>query len=146
MQNEKKHLNTVMNLAESAVALCKKVWKIELDYTLGSLGCIDEAIEKMREFDNPDQKEISFALVCLGCYAGEVIIRHSGGAWLDEVDANGLPVGLKAGSVTTNPIKKTFRRYREGEEHVILHYAACTIVVSSTFQNQEPANLSEKPG
>jgi hypothetical protein len=50
------------------------------------------------------------------------------------VGANGLPVGLKAGNVTTSPFRKVFRRYKEGAEHNILHYAVCTVVLLSTFR------------
>lgn len=135
MEQENQQLEKVKVLAESAVDMCRNVWECDLDYTVNSLEHIDNVIEIMLGYEQPDKKQITYALVCLGCYVGEVITRNFEGVWLNTVDANGLPVGIKAGNLTLNPLNKVFRRYREGKEHDILHYVVCAMTISSAFQN-----------
>jgi len=123
----------VMDLADFAIDLCKNVWGSDLDYSLDSLKSVDDAIEQICSYDT-DKKQVIKPLIALGCYVGEVIIRNFKGEWADEIDTNGLPVGLKVGNVTLQPIRKVFRKYKEGEEHNIHHYVVISVVLSESFK------------
>lgn len=127
------HLEKVMDLAEYAVEMSKAVWSCELDYSLDSLEKVNYIIDEIRGYENVAKNRINFSLVTLGCYVGEVMTRTSNGTWSDETNTHGLPVNLKIGNMKTDPIYQVFRRYREGKDHDIHHYASCIFLFSSVF-------------
>lgn len=66
--------------AELAVALAREQFDTQLDYSPASLAAADGHIEALRE-EGLDAEEAAEALFVLGCYLGEVLVRHLGGAW-----------------------------------------------------------------
>jgi hypothetical protein len=66
--------------AELAVALAREQFEASLDYSPSSLDVADGQIDALRE-EGLDAEEAAEALFVLGCYLGEVLVRHLGGIW-----------------------------------------------------------------
>ena len=64
-----------------AVALARDEYDAELDLSPASLELADALIDSLRE-EGRDGEAAAEALFVLGCYLGEVMVRHLGGAWV----------------------------------------------------------------
>jgi hypothetical protein len=93
---------------------------IALDYSVGSLRQVDGVIDDLRK----DQafEDLQPLLFSLGCYVGEVLVRHAGAEWCTT---EGLGMGAVATSPIVirmpdgrgcNPVGKTYKRFRNGPE------------------------------
>jgi hypothetical protein len=67
--------------AELAVALAREQFDASLDYSPRSLEAADSQIDALRE-EGLDAEEAAETLFVFGCYLGEVLVRHLGGAWV----------------------------------------------------------------
>lgn len=67
--------------ARIAVALAREEFDSDLDLTPASLEVVDAHIDTLRE-DGLDGEGASETLFVLGCYLGEVMVRHLGGTWI----------------------------------------------------------------
>jgi hypothetical protein len=67
--------------ARLAVALAREEFDSDLDLTPASLELVDAHIDSLRE-EGLDGEGASETLFVLGCYVGEVMVRHLGGAWI----------------------------------------------------------------
>jgi hypothetical protein len=92
--------------------------QIGLDYTVDSLQRLDQFISE--HFDPPGAKFVDETLpVGIGCYVGEVIIRHIGGHWNPE----GKPEINEIGPLEAiQPIEKARQRFEQGREHSLSWY------------------------
>lgn len=92
--------------------------QIGLDYTVESLQRLDQFITE--HFDPPGSKFVGETLpMGIGCYVGEVIIRHIGGEWNPE----GKPEINGIGPIEAIfPIDKAIKRFTEGREHSLSWY------------------------
>ncbi len=113
--------------AADIAAATLRISGVELDYSRESVRRVDAVIENLRS-DGPPAEQIAETLFGFGCYVGEVMVRRGGGRWdaptgTDEEAFAGYPlvVRFQAGG-WANPIHKVFRRYREGEEHQLIHF------------------------
>lgn len=103
-------------IVELAVGDLKTQENIELDYSPASIRFVNDMILQWRTNGGSADKS-SVALLLLGMYLGEVIIRNLGGAWVatdrlaEEIasSAGGAPFLLELldGRIC-NPIQKTF--------------------------------------
>jgi hypothetical protein len=101
----------------------------ELDYTPGSLEALDGHIETLREegWSAEDAAELLFVL---GCYVGEVFVRHQRGVWaqtgqtpLGGISPWPMVVVLPNGS-TWDTIGKTYLRFAIGDSEYLPAYYA----------------------
>ncbi len=67
--------------AQIAVLLAREEYESELDFSPGSLEMVDAHIDSLRE-EGIDGEGAAETLFVLGCYLGEVMVRHLGGAWV----------------------------------------------------------------
>jgi hypothetical protein len=67
--------------AQIAVDLAREEYDADLDFSPASLELVDSEIESLRE-EGIDGEGASEVLFVLGCYLGEVMVRHLGGAWV----------------------------------------------------------------
>ncbi len=67
--------------AQIGVDLAREEYDAELDFSPGSLELVDSLIDSLRE-EGIDGEGASETLFVLGCYLGEVMVRHLGGAWV----------------------------------------------------------------
>ena len=67
--------------AQIAVKLAREEYDADFDFSPVSLELVDSQIESLRE-DGIDGEGASETLFVLGCYLGEVMVRHLGGVWV----------------------------------------------------------------
>jgi hypothetical protein len=106
--------------ARLAVELARAEYDTELDLTPFSLELADALVDSMRE-EGRDGEQAAEALFVLGCYLGEVMVRHLGGAWvatarspLRGVSPWPMVVALPDGSAW-DVIGKAYRRLELGD-------------------------------
>ncbi|WP_037601600.1 hypothetical protein [Streptacidiphilus rugosus] len=117
--------------AADVVALAGRVSGTVLDYTPGSLRQVDEILDGIRE-DGTTSDDIPETMFSFGCYIGEVMTRHGGGAWRrpseQEASVFGVPMVVEMPSKCSyNPIGKAFKRLDNGpEDSVSFFYNVAT--------------------
>lgn len=92
--------------------------QVALDYSVESLQRLDQFISE--HFDPPGGKMVGESLaVGVGCYLGEVIIRHLGGCW----SKNGEPAIEGIGPLETIfPLEKSKSRFQNGKQDSLAWY------------------------
>jgi hypothetical protein len=119
--------------AAMAVELAHEQWETDLDDSPHSLEALDAAIDSMRE-EGKDGEEAAEALFVFGCYLGEVLVRHLGGAWtltalsaLRGVSPWPMVVRLPDGSAW-DAIGKAYKRLELGDgEYLPAFFAAAAV-------------------
>lgn len=110
--------------ARIAAELARDEYDTELDLTPGSLEPLDGIIDALRE-EGKDGEQAAEALFVFGCYLGEVMVRHLGGAWLAtprsplrSVSPWPMVVALGDGSAW-DAIGKAYRRLELGDSEYL---------------------------
>ena len=110
--------------AQIAVQLAREEYDADLDFSPSSLELVDSHIDALRE-EGIDGEEASETLFVLGCYLGEVMVRHLGGAWvptarsrLRGVSPWPMVVALPDGSAW-DAIGKTYKRLELGDSEYL---------------------------
>jgi len=106
-------------LAEGSVAFVRDKFGFELLYTPESLVFVDAVVDKIRETGATEQ-QASGLLSGLGCYAGEVFVRHARASWRTSAQMRirdcRVPVVLALpGPTACDPIGRVFQRFSGGE-------------------------------
>jgi hypothetical protein len=111
--------------------------QIGLDYTIDSLQRLDQFISE--HFDPPGSKFVDETLlVGIGCYVGEVIIRHIGGHWNPE----GKPEINEIGPLEAiQPIEKARQRFEQGREHSLSWYYHA--IQKQAYEGGEPPRRNQ---
>ena len=110
---------TAAKLAEGSVAFVSEKFGFTLPYTPESLIVVDAIIEKIKATGATEQ-QASGLLSGLGCYVGEVLVRHARGSWRWAAEMGmsrscRVPVVLALpGPTGCNPIGRVFQRYSGG--------------------------------
>jgi hypothetical protein len=93
--------------------------RLPLDYSTASLRVVDFLVDGLRK-GGADHERARAALLGLGAYVGEVLVRRAGAVWVD-FDAEqrayfAQPVGVRMpdGRVW-NPLGKVHNRFRAGD-------------------------------
>jgi hypothetical protein len=116
--------------AQIAVDLAREEYDTRLDFSPESLERVDAHVDSLRE-EGIDAEGASETLFVLGCYLGEVIVRHLGGAWvttarspLRGVSPWPMVVALPDGSAW-DAIGKAYKRLELGDsEYLPAFFAA----------------------
>jgi hypothetical protein len=110
--------------ARIAVDLAREEYDAELDFSPESLEVADSQIDGLRE-EGIDGEGAAEALFVLGCYLGEVMVRHLGGAWvptarspLRGVSPWPMVVALPDGSAW-DAIGKAYKRLELGDSEYL---------------------------
>ncbi len=92
--------------------------QIGLDYSVDSIQRLENFIAE--HFDPPGSRQVSDSLVVgIGCYLGEVIIRHLGGHW----NRQDRPEINQVGAVeAVFPIEKVRKRFENGPTDSLAWY------------------------
>lgn len=93
--------------AEDVAAWVRTRFSLELDYSIESLAKVDVLLDKMCSEHVPIDDKVGETLWCLGCYVGEVFVRHANAEWTDR---DQLPPVVACGETRINPIGKVVRR------------------------------------
>ncbi len=95
---------------------------LELDYSVESLLPLDALLGRLRHEGVPAE-QVAEVLFAIGCYVGEVFVRHAGAGWCRTEGTSmegvtGFPLLIRLGPERyCNPVGKVFKRIVEGEEH-----------------------------
>jgi len=118
-------------IAEMVVPWVQQNYGAALDYSVTSLGQLDGIIDDLRR----DQKfeALQTLLFSMGCYVGEVLVRHAGARWCTTQE---LGVGDMASSPIViampdgrgcNPVAKVYKRFQNGRvDNVAGYYQVMT--------------------
>ena len=106
-----------------AVAMCKKLADVELDYSTESLEKLESVIQQVRALRRKDSALInddvvwSLSVHC-GVYFGEVMFRDQlaqrGFVW--QINEDNLPILMSTGKNAINPIAKLYKKLSDIEE------------------------------
>ena len=110
--------------ARIAIDLAREQYDSDLDLSPGSLEMVDTWIDSLRE-EGLDGEGAAETLFVLGCYLGEVMVRHLGGAWvatarspLRGVSPWPMVVALADGSAW-DAIGKAYKRLELGDSEYL---------------------------
>jgi hypothetical protein len=110
--------------AQIAVDLAREEFDASLDFSPRSLERVDSEIDSLRE-EGIDGEGAAEKLFVLGCYLGEVMVRHLGGAWvptarspLRGVSPWPMVVALADGSAW-DAIGKAYKRLELGDSEYL---------------------------
>ena len=112
-------MQTAPQIAQGAVALVKKKFGFQLNYDPPSLIVIDLLIDKVKE-TGASAHQASGLLLGLGCYVGEVFVRHARASWRETAQMGmtktcAYPIILALpGRVGCDAIGIVFRRFATG--------------------------------
>jgi len=112
-------VQTAPQIAQGAVALVKKKFGFQLNYDPPSLIVIDLLIDKIKA-TGASEHQASGLLLGLGCYVGEVFVRHARASWRETAQMGmsrtcAYPIVLALpGAVGCNAIGIVFRRFNAG--------------------------------
>ena|SRR5205807_2157696 len=110
--------STAAQLAAGSVAFVEKRFGFALPYTPESLLVVDALIDKIKA-TGATQRQASGLLSGLGCYAGEVFVRHARATWRSSVEMGMAPGGSAAvvvlpGMTPCDAIASVFQRFTAG--------------------------------
>ena len=110
--------------ARLAVKVAREEFDLELDFSPHSLEDLDAQIESLRE-DGLSGEDAAEALFVLGCYLGEVMVRHLRGQWVPTTrsplrDLSPWPmVVLLPSGAAWDAIGKAYRRLELGDSEYL---------------------------
>jgi hypothetical protein len=112
--------DTAALLAERAVNFVHRKFGVLLPYNPPSLILVDALVDKIKATGASEQ-QASGLLLELGCYVGEVFVRHARATWRLTAEMGmakdcGFPiVVVLPGPAGCNPIGRVFDRFRSGD-------------------------------
>jgi hypothetical protein len=108
------------DIAAMAVPVVEQNYGVTLDYSPASLAPLDTIVDDLRR----DQRfeALQTLLFSMGCYVGEVLVRHAGGRWrttqelgMGTVASSPIAVEMPDGR-GCNPVGRVYRRFQKGRE------------------------------
>lgn len=107
-------------IAAMALPVVEQNYGLRLDYSPASLKALDTIVDDLRR----DQRfeALQTLLFSMGCYVGEVLVRHAGGRWRTTQELGMGPVGSSPIAVEMpdgrgcNPVGRVYRRFQKGRE------------------------------
>lgn len=108
--------------ADEFCTLARDTYGLELDFSPGTLGQLDDLIDSQFGPGSADQN--ANLIVAMGCYLGEVVIRSHGGAWRADEEFFHSPAVVVEGKLQTRtfPLSRVWRRFEYGIEHSLVAY------------------------
>ncbi len=107
---------TASQIAEGSVAFVEQKFGFRLPYSPESLILVDAIIDKIRE-TGADEEQARSLLSGLGCYVGEVFVRHARASWRSAAEMGmsescRFPAVLALpGPTGCDPIGRVFERF-----------------------------------
>lgn len=109
---------TAAEIAGMVPPFVQENYGVVLDYGVASLRHLDGVIEDLRR----DQRfeTLQPLLFAMGCYVGEVMVRHAGASWrttaemgMGEVASSPIVVRVADGR-GCNPVARVYKRFQNG--------------------------------
>ena len=113
--------------AADIVKLAKLIHGVDLDYSPASLENIDQILQQFSD-GGSTVADLGETLFAIGCYVGEVLVRHLQGIWRNTSDTalasvGGFPIVVELPNQRlANPIHRVFSRLEKGDVDSIARY------------------------
>ena len=107
-------------IAALVIPFVEQNYGVRLDYSAESLRTLDRVIDDLRR----DQRfeALQPLLFSMGCYVGEVLVRHAGGRWrstdelgMGKVASSPIAIEMPDGR-GCNPVGRVYKRFQRGRE------------------------------
>jgi hypothetical protein len=135
------HMQSVPFDQQAAIVpgLVKEFFSLDLDLSPESLDRVDTVLDRLHWAD--ETPVITFTVLSLGAYVGEVFMKRYGGGWTTDDDFDHpvvqVPLDDEGGTATINPIGKVFKQISEHDRDET--YALYKALEAQTQKRQEPA-------
>jgi hypothetical protein len=112
--------SSAAEIAAMTLPVVEQNYGLRLDYSPASLEQLDVIVDDLRR----DQRfeALQTLLFSMGCYVGEVLVRHAGGRWrttqelgMEKVASSPIAVEMPDGR-GCNPVGRVYRRFQKGRE------------------------------
>jgi hypothetical protein len=119
--------STATAAAATSVAFVQKRFGFALPYTPSSLIVVDALVDKIKA-TGATEKQASGLLSGLGCYVGEVFVRHARASWrwaaeMEMAEACRFPIVVAMADVSgCDAIEIVFRRFNGGESESVARF------------------------
>ena len=138
-------------VARRSVRFVEEKFGFELRYTAESLVFVEAVVDRIRE-TGATEEQAAGLLVGLGCYAGEVLVRHARASWrrADETKADArsrFPILLTlAGAEVCDPLKLVFQRFGDpsSDALAVLYDRALAATTDASARSGEKAANGER--
>jgi len=104
--------------AAAIVATAADISGAELDYSPESVVLVEDIVDGFRA-EGVSDEDMAESLVAFGCYVGEILTRHAGGAWRRALAAQATTFPLVVelpDARECHPIDWVFRRLKFGTD------------------------------
>ena len=118
-------------IAAMTLPVVQQNYGVALDYSPGSLKELDTIVDDLRR----DQRfeAVQTLLFSMGCYVGEVLVRHAGARWrttgepgVEKTASSPIAVEMPDGR-GCNPVGRVYRRFQKGRgDSLAAFYQAMT--------------------
>jgi hypothetical protein len=113
-------------IAAMVVPFVEKNYGVTLDYGVESLRQVDGVLDDLRR--DQSFENLQPLLFAMGCYVGEVMVRHAGGFWrateelgMGEVASSPIGIWVPDGR-GCNPVGQVYRRFQNGPEDSLARF------------------------
>ncbi len=120
-------------IAEMAVPWVLKTYGVQLDYSVFSLKQVDGILDDLRQTEKFET--LQPLLFSVGCYVGEVFVRHGGAKWRNSAELGMTGVATSPIVVEMpdgrgcNPVGKVYKRFQNGpDDNIAWFYHVMTEV------------------
>ncbi len=120
-------------IAETAVPWVLKTYGVQLDYSVFSLKQVDGILDDLRQTEKFET--LQPLLFSVGCYVGEVFVRHGGAKWRNSAELGMTGVATSPIVVEMpdgrgcNPVGKVYKRFQNGpDDNIAWFYHVMTEV------------------
>lgn len=109
---------TATEIGAMLLPFVQENYGVELDYSPASLGQVDIMVDDLRRDQAFDA--VQPLLFAVGCYLGDVFVRHQGAAWrrteeLGMADLASSPIVVRLPDGRgLNPVGKAYKRFQNG--------------------------------
>jgi hypothetical protein len=119
-------------MAARFVDLIQRKFEVTLNYSPETLAAVDLIVDKIKA-TGVSESDGSGMIYSVGCYVGEVFVRHAGGEWrptaelgMQQVCSWPVAISMPSGA-GVNPIGKAFKRFRNGDADSLAFFYKSTL-------------------
>jgi hypothetical protein len=107
-------------IAAMVVPFAEKNYGVALDYGVESLRLVDGILDDLRR--DQSFEDLQPLLFAMGCYVGQVLVRHAGACWrvteelgMGEVASSPIAIRVRDGR-GCNPVGRVYKRFQNGPD------------------------------
>ena len=113
-------------IAAMVVPFADQNYGVTLDYGVESLGLLDGILDDLRQ--DQSFENLQPLLFAMGCYVGQVMVRHAGACWriteelgMGAVASSPIAIRVRDGR-GCNPVGRVYKRFQNGPEEALASF------------------------